>query len=148
MRHFVPQPQTIRRLEIIEFGSIRPPRHKDQPRIAGIVHQSHAGERKIAYGDRICGETRIEGLLARCGFQSKGLFVMDGSKRSSHGNAYFTGLGAAKRIVLFDTLIERLAPPEIVLAMSSRYKTVTPPGISNLAFSMKRRLVRTVLRPA
>jgi STE24 endopeptidase len=56
---------------------------------------------------------RIEGLLAKCGFRSKGLFVMDGSKRSSHGNAYFTGLGAAKRIVLFDTLISRLAPPEI-----------------------------------
>lgn len=56
---------------------------------------------------------RIERLLAKCGFRSKGLFVMDSSKRSSHGNAYFTGLGAAKRIVLFDTLISRLAPPEI-----------------------------------
>jgi STE24 endopeptidase len=56
---------------------------------------------------------RIEGLLARCGFRSQGLFVMDGSKRSSHGNAYFTGLGKAKRIVFFDTLIERLAPEEI-----------------------------------
>lgn len=57
--------------------------------------------------------SRIEGLLSKCGFQSRGLFVMDGSKRSSHGNAYFTGFGAAKRIVLFDTLISRLAPPEI-----------------------------------
>lgn len=56
---------------------------------------------------------RIESLLAKCGFRSKGLFVMDSSKRSSHGNAYFTGLGTAKRIVLFDTLISRLAPPEI-----------------------------------
>jgi STE24 endopeptidase len=56
---------------------------------------------------------RIEALLAKCGFRSQGLFVMDGSKRSSHGNAYFTGFGAAKRIVLFDTLISRLAPPEI-----------------------------------
>jgi STE24 endopeptidase len=56
---------------------------------------------------------RIERLLARCGFQSQGLFVMDSSKRSSHGNAYFSGLGAAKRIVLFDTLIARLAPQEI-----------------------------------
>lgn len=56
---------------------------------------------------------RIEGLLARCGFTSKGLFVMDGSKRSSHGNAYFTGLGKTKRIVFFDTLIERLTPIEI-----------------------------------
>ena len=57
--------------------------------------------------------SRIEGLLTKCGFRSRGLFVMDGSKRSSHGNAYFTGFGAAKRIVLFDTLISRLAPREI-----------------------------------
>ena len=56
---------------------------------------------------------RIEALLARCGFRSQGLYVMDGSKRSSHGNAYFTGFGASKRIVLFDTLLARLAPPEV-----------------------------------
>ena len=56
---------------------------------------------------------RIEALLARCGFRSKGLFVMDGSKRSTHGNAYFTGFGAAKRIVFFDTLLTRLAPGEV-----------------------------------
>ena len=56
---------------------------------------------------------RIEALLARCGFRSKGLYVMDGSKRSNHGNAYFTGFGASKRIVLFDTLLARLAPPEV-----------------------------------
>ena len=56
---------------------------------------------------------RIEHLLERCGFRSQGLFVMDSSRRSSHGNAYFTGFGTAKRIVLFDTLIARLAPPEI-----------------------------------
>jgi STE24 endopeptidase len=56
---------------------------------------------------------RIEALLARCGFRSGGLFVMDGSRRSSHGNAYFTGFGAAKRIVFFDTLLARLAPEEI-----------------------------------
>ena len=56
---------------------------------------------------------RIEALLERCGFRSSGLYVMDGSKRSSHGNAYFTGFGAAKRIVLFDTLLARLAPPEV-----------------------------------
>ncbi len=55
----------------------------------------------------------IEALLNRCGFKSSGLFVMDGSKRSSHGNAYFTGFGKTKRIVFFDTLIERLSPPEI-----------------------------------
>ena len=58
-------------------------------------------------------KTRIEALLARCGFRSSGLFVMDGSKRSSHGNAYFTGFGNNKRIVFFDTLLSRLAAPEI-----------------------------------
>ncbi|SCU76260.1 Peptidase M48 family [Cupriavidus necator] len=56
---------------------------------------------------------RIEALMKRCGFASKGLFVMDGSKRSAHGNAYFTGFGAAKRIVFFDTLLERLTGDEI-----------------------------------
>ena len=56
---------------------------------------------------------RIENLLKRCGLQSKGLFVMDGSKRSGHGNAYFTGFGRSKRIVFFDTLIERHDGPEI-----------------------------------
>lgn len=56
---------------------------------------------------------RIEALLNRCGFASSGLFVMDGSKRSAHGNAYFTGFGRAKRIVFFDTLLEKLAPQEI-----------------------------------
>jgi STE24 endopeptidase len=57
--------------------------------------------------------TRIHALLERTGFSSRGVFVMDGSRRSSHGNAYFTGLGRAKRIVFFDTLVERLHPPEI-----------------------------------
>jgi STE24 endopeptidase len=56
---------------------------------------------------------RIEGLMKRVGFASQGLFVMDGSKRSAHGNAYFSGFGAAKRIVFFDTLLSRLAPHEI-----------------------------------
>ena len=56
---------------------------------------------------------RIENLLKRCDFTSQGLFIMDGSKRSAHGNAYFTGMGKAKRIVFFDTLIERLNPQEI-----------------------------------
>jgi STE24 endopeptidase len=51
--------------------------------------------------------------MQRVGFASKGLFVMDGSKRSAHGNAYFSGFGAAKRIVFFDTLLARLAPQEI-----------------------------------
>lgn len=56
---------------------------------------------------------RIEKLLARCGFRASGLFVMDGSKRSGHGNAYFTGFGRAKRVVFFDTLLTRLMPEEI-----------------------------------
>ncbi|WP_101049953.1 M48 family metallopeptidase [Macromonas nakdongensis] len=56
---------------------------------------------------------RIEALMARCGFASKGLFVMDGSKRSAHANAYFTGFGPAKRVVFFDTLLQRLSPGEI-----------------------------------
>jgi len=58
-------------------------------------------------------KTRIEALLNKCGFTSQGLFVMDGSKRSTHGNAYFTGFGKTKRIVFFDTLIARLTPNEI-----------------------------------
>ena len=58
-------------------------------------------------------KARIERLLERCGFRSSGLFVMDGSKRSAHGNAYFTGLGRAKRIVFFDTLLQKLTPAEV-----------------------------------
>ncbi len=58
-------------------------------------------------------KTRIENLLNKCGFTASGLFVMDGSKRSSHGNAYFTGFGKTKRIVFFDTLLSRLSPGEI-----------------------------------
>ena len=58
-------------------------------------------------------KNRIEALLKKCGFQSQGLFVMDGSARSSHGNAYFTGFGKNKRVVFFDTLLERLNADEI-----------------------------------
>ena len=56
---------------------------------------------------------RIERLLEQCGFKAQGLMVMDGSRRSSHGNAYFTGFGKSKRIVFFDTLLSRLVPSEI-----------------------------------
>lgn len=56
---------------------------------------------------------RIETLLTKCGFKSQGLFVMDGSTRSSHGNAYFTGFGSSKRVVFFDTLLDRLDGDEI-----------------------------------
>jgi STE24 endopeptidase len=58
-------------------------------------------------------KARIEALLTRCGFKSKGVYVVDNSRRSSHGNAYFTGIGNQKRIVFFDTLLERLAHPEV-----------------------------------
>ncbi len=58
-------------------------------------------------------KTRIEALLQKCGFKSQGLFVMDGSTRSGHGNAYFTGFGNSKRVVFFDTLLERLDTDEI-----------------------------------
>ncbi len=58
-------------------------------------------------------KTRIESLLTRCGFRSNGIFVMDGSRRSTHGNAYFTGVGANKRIVFFDTLIDTLDHDEV-----------------------------------
>ncbi len=56
---------------------------------------------------------RVQALMTRCGFAAKGLFVMDGSRRSAHGNAYFTGLGPAKRVVFFDTLLERLNASEV-----------------------------------
>ncbi len=56
---------------------------------------------------------RIQNLLQRCGFNSNGIFIMDGSKRSGHGNAYFTGLGNNKRIVFFDTLVESLDEEEL-----------------------------------
>ena len=56
---------------------------------------------------------RVQTLMQRCGFAAKGLFVMDGSRRSAHGNAYFTGLGAAKRVVFFDTLLSTLTPAEV-----------------------------------
>ncbi len=58
-------------------------------------------------------KSRIEALLNKCGFSASGLFVMDGSKRSTHGNAYFTGFGKTKRIVFFDTLLQRLTPNEV-----------------------------------
>lgn len=58
-------------------------------------------------------KTKIEKLLLKCGFKSNGLFVMNGSLRSNHGNAYFTGFGNSKRIVFFDTLLEKLSHKEI-----------------------------------
>ena len=58
-------------------------------------------------------KARVTALMQRCGFAAKGLFVMDGSKRSAHANAYFTGFGAAKRVVFFDTLLNKLSPNEV-----------------------------------
>jgi len=58
-------------------------------------------------------KTRVTALMQRCGFAAKGLFVMDGSKRSAHANAYFTGFGAAKRVVFYDTLLKQLSPAEV-----------------------------------
>lgn len=68
---------------------------------------------KFAPLDNAALRNRIEALLTRCGFHSEGIFVMDGSRRSGHGNAYFTGLGRNKRIVFFDTLLHCLEPDEI-----------------------------------
>ncbi|WP_413859461.1 M48 family metallopeptidase [Candidatus Aalborgicola defluviihabitans] len=56
---------------------------------------------------------RVTQLMARCGFTSKGFYVMDGSKRSAHANAYFTGFGASKRVVFYDTLLAQLSPDEV-----------------------------------
>ncbi|MCW5612268.1 MAG: M48 family metallopeptidase [Rubrivivax sp.] len=58
-------------------------------------------------------KARVQALMQRCGFAARGLFVMDGSRRSAHANAYFTGLGAAKRVVFYDTLLQRLTPAEV-----------------------------------
>ena len=88
-------------------------------------------------------KARIETLLTRCGFTSSGLFVMDGSKRSAHGNAYFTGFGRAKRIVFFDTLLEKLAPEEIEAVLAHELghfkhrhviKRIALSGVLSLAF--------------
>jgi STE24 endopeptidase len=63
--------------------------------------------------DDVALRSRLEQLLHRCGFRSSGMFVMDGSRRSAHGNAYFTGFGSNKRIVFFDTLLDGLNDDEI-----------------------------------
>jgi STE24 endopeptidase len=73
---------------------------------------------------------RVQSLMVRCGFSVKGLFVMDGSKRSAHANAYFTGLGVAKRVVFFDTLLAKLSPGEVEAVLAHelghfKYKHVT-----------------------
>jgi STE24 endopeptidase len=63
-------------------------------------------------------KSRVQALMARSGFAAKGLFVMDGSKRSAHSNAYFTGFGTAKRVVFFDTLLQKLGPGEVIAVLA------------------------------
>ena len=83
---------------------------------------------------------RVQALMARSGFATKGLFVMDGSKRSAHANAYFTGFGAAKRVVFFDTLLQKLLPGEVEAVLAHelghfRHKHVTKRIVALFAFS-------------
>ena len=79
---------------------------------------------------------RIERLLSRCGFASKGIFVMDGSRRSSHGNAYFTGLGENKRIVFFDTLLNNLDGGEIEAVLAHELGHFKRRHVAKRLFSM------------
>jgi len=91
-------------------------------------------------------KTRVTQLMQRCGFASKGLFVMDGSKRSAHANAYFTGFGAAKRVVFYDTLLARLSPAQVDAVLAHelghfKYKHIlqrilTLFGVSLLGFAL------------
>ncbi len=91
-------------------------------------------------------KARVQALMQRCGFAAKGLFVMDGSRRSAHGNAYFTGLGAAKRVVFYDTLLAKLNPGEVEAVLAHelghfKHKHITQRivmvfGISLLALAL------------
>lgn len=85
-------------------------------------------------------KARVEALMARCGFAAKGLFIMDGSRRSAHANAYFTGFGAAKRVVFFDTLLAKLSPAEVEAVLAHelghfKHRHVTKRIGGMLAFS-------------
>jgi STE24 endopeptidase len=86
-------------------------------------------------------KARVQALMQRCGFAAKGLFVMDGSRRSAHANAYFTGLGAAKRVVFFDTLLQRLTPAEVEAVLAHelghfKHKHVLTRMVGIFAFSL------------
>lgn len=86
-------------------------------------------------------KARVQTLMQRCGFAAQGLFVMDGSKRSAHANAYFTGLGAAKRVVFFDTLLQRLSPGEVEAVLAHelghfKHKHVVQRMVGIFAFSL------------
>ncbi len=85
--------------------------------------------------------TRVQALMQRCGFSAKGLFVMDGSRRSAHANAYFTGFGASKRVVFFDTLLRQLTPAEVEAVLAHElghfhHKHVTKRMVAMLAISL------------
>jgi STE24 endopeptidase len=86
-------------------------------------------------------KARVQALMTRCGFAAKGLFVMDGSKRSAHANAYFTGFGAAKRVVFFDTLLSKLSPSEVEAVLAHelghfKHKHVTQRMVAMFAMSL------------
>ena len=86
-------------------------------------------------------EQQVGGLMQRCGFKAKGFFVMDGSRRSAHANAYFTGLGAAKRVVFYDTLLARLTGGEVVAVLAHelghfKHRHVLKRIVSLFAFSL------------
>jgi STE24 endopeptidase len=86
-------------------------------------------------------KSRVQTLMQRCGFAAKGLFVMDGSRRSAHANAYFTGLGAAKRVVFYDTLLARLSPGEVEAVLAHelghfKHRHVQKRIVSMFAFSL------------
>lgn len=84
---------------------------------------------------------RVTQLMNRCGFASKGLFVMDGSRRSAHANAYFTGFGASKRVVFFDTLLSQLTPAEVEAVLAHelghfKHKHILKRIVGMFAFSL------------
>jgi STE24 endopeptidase len=86
-------------------------------------------------------KSRVQTLMQRCGFAAKGLFVMDGSRRSAHANAYFTGLGAAKRVVFYDTLLARLTTGEVEAVLAHelghfKHRHVLKRIVSMFAFSL------------
>ncbi len=86
-------------------------------------------------------KARVTALMQRCGFQAQGLYVMDGSRRSAHANAYFTGFGAAKRVVFFDTLLNKLSPGEVDAVLAHelghfKHKHILKRIVTMFAFSL------------
>ena len=86
-------------------------------------------------------KARVTSLMQRCGFAAKGLFVMDGSRRSAHANAYFTGFGASKRVVFYDTLLKQLNPDEVEAVLAHelghfKHKHITKRMVSMFALSL------------